>query len=233
MLLDEVKPLLIIWIPVKTNFLSFLQDTNLLSAGEQGSTWKGATDFVLRRTVQGQDSNALIVSRIPIPFYFYERLTSNKDDSDLSTGFLFDSISESIDMDYPDVPTVVEELNQEAQPKQMVRVKNTVEASFKVKNGSTIVSVLRFLLKRMLTDADMAKDLRVSFYWKEYAISHARIMDYNEAPVGNTNLTLLKLKMATYRVSDVTSETGGANKINEGDYLSKFGKTANIDTGGV
>ncbi len=232
MLLDEVKPLLIIWLPLKTEWLSFLTDKNLLSPSEQGSTWRAATDFVVRRSVQNQDSS-LIVARIPIPFYFYERLSSNKDDGDLATGFLFDSVSESIDMDYPDVPTVIEGINGEQQPKQMARVKNTIECSFKVKMGSTIVSVLRYLLKRVLTDVSVAKDLRVSFYWREYAISHARVTDYNEAPVGNTNLTMIKLKMATYRTDAVTETEGGANQINESQYQTNFTKKGVVDTGGL
>ena len=232
MLLDEVKPLLILWLPIKATWLSALQDTNFLSPAEQGSTWRSAIDFVVRRSVQNQDSN-LIVARIPIPFYFYERLTTNKDDTDLSTGFLFDNISESIDMEYPDVPTVIEGIQDEMQPKQMARVKNTIEASFKVKTGSTIVSVLRFLLKRVLTDVSTAKDLRVSFYWREYAISHARILDYNEAPVGNTDLVLLKLKMATYRTEETNTTQNNATQIDESQYTSNFGKVSNVDKGGL
>lgn len=232
MLLDEAKPLLILWLPIKVSWLSWLSDENLLSPAEQGSTWRDALDFVIRRSVQNQDSS-LIAARIPIPFYFYERLTTNKDDSDLATGFLFDSVTESIDMDYPDVPTVIEDINSELQPKQMARVKNTIEASFKVKTGSTLVSVLRFLLKRVLTDVSVAKDLRVSFYWREYVISHARILDYNEAPVSNTDLVLIKLKMATYRSEESNTTTGQATPIDESKYELMFDKIMNILTGGV
>lgn len=232
MLLDEVKPLLILWLPIKTNWLSALHDTSFLSPAEQGGTWRNIVDFVVRRSVQNQDSN-LIVARIPIPFYFYERLTANKDDTDLSTGFLLDNISESIDMEYPDVPTVIEGIQDDMQPKQMARVKNTIEASIKVKTGSTLVSVLRCLLKRVLTDVTTAKDLRVSFYWREYAISHARILDYNEAPVGNTNLVLIKLKMATYRSEETNMTQNDATKIDEKQYMSNFRNVSNVDKGGL
>ena len=96
------------------------------------------------------------------------------------------------------------------------------------------MSVLRFLLKRVLTDVETAKDLRVSFYWREYAISHARILDYNEAPVGNTDLVLLKLKMATYRSKEVDNKQNKKpNQIDESKYKSNFGKVSNVDKGGL
>ena len=199
-----MKPLMIIWAPV--SYLSFGELTNLGSfdLSIAGSSFlNDAVDFVARRT----KSNNYLITRIPIPFYFYERLWSDKKDNDNAAGFLLDSVSESIDLEYPETPST----DVKNTDNSVVRVRNTVEIAFRVKMNSTLVSVFRFLLKRMMTDIETAINLRFSFYWNEYVLSTAKCLDYNEAPIPGTNLTLIKMKLETFKERSIVDPTSATS----------------------
>lgn len=195
MLIGNAKPLMIIWLPVKGIGNLFGADWTSLGSLNLGSSWLNeAVDFVTRRNKE----NNYTWSHVPIPFYFYERLSEGKDDSPNMEGFLLDSVTENIDIEYPDTPsTSTKEFHNE--DNNIIKMRNTIEASFRVKMDSTIVSVMRMLMKRVLTNMDFATDVRFSFFWNEYIMSRGKCLDYNEAPISGTNLTLLKFKWETYQ----------------------------------
>lgn len=195
MLIGNAKPLMIIWLPVKGIGNLFGANWTSLGSLNLGSSWlNDAVDFVTRRSTE----NDYAITHVPIPFYFYERLSEGKDDSPNMEGFLLDSVTENIDIEYPDTPsTSTKEFHNE--DNNIIKMRNTIEASFRVKMDSTIVSVMRMLMKRVLTNMDFATDVRFSFFWNEYIMSRGKCLDYNEAPISGTNLTLLKFKWETYQ----------------------------------
>lgn len=194
MLIENAKPLMIIWLPVKALTGLVGSDATNLGKLDLGASWlNDAVDFVTRRNKE----NSYLITHVPIPFYFYERLADNKDQSPNSDGFMLDSVTENIGIEYPDTPsTSTKEFHN--QDNNIIRMRNTIEASFRVKMNSTLVSVMRMLMKRVLTNIDFATDVRFSFFWNEYIMSRGKCLDYNEAPVSGTNLTLLKFKWEHY-----------------------------------
>jgi len=215
MLLENVKPLLIVWLPVTAVNLSEGLDLSGVKIGD--SNLQDAVDFVIKRTKE----NDVLVGQIPIPFYFYERLSSEKDASDEAMGFLLDSVTENIDISYPESPTSDTTNEQKA---SVVTVRNTINVSFRVKLNSTIVSVLRFLLKRVLTNKETVKNIRFSFFWNEYVLSYCKMINYDEEPITGTDLTLLKMKLETFsHPGTVGSGTGTAQKFSTSplDYTNR------------
>lgn len=199
MLIENAKPLLIVWLPVNTpkiisGAVSLLKDLGLKDASlERGSSFINDTvDFVVSRTQE----NDKVLTHIPIPFYFYERTSNAKDASDDATGFLLDSVSENIDISYPETPTADTPGSTKA---TVLTVRNTINCNFRVKMNSTIVSVLRFLLKKVLTDKDLARNVRFAFFWNEYVLSYCKMVNYDEEPITGTDLTLLKMKLETFQ----------------------------------
>lgn len=177
MLVDNAKPLLIVWLPVTTKAL--LDETPL-------------APLVIRTLPKENES---LIGQIPVPFYFYERLSNAKDASEDMMGFLLDSVTENIDISYPESPTANTNGNTKA---TVVTVRNTIQANFRVKMNTTIVSVLRFLLKRVMTNKNIATKIRFGFFWKEYVITYAKLVNYDEEPITGSDMTLLKLKLETF-----------------------------------
>ena len=212
MILENVKPLLIVWLPVTSpddiSRLDFSTDLG-------NSFMNDAVDFVTRRTKE----NRYLITSIPIPFYFYERLSNDKDSSDDVTGFMLDSVEENIDLSYPETPTANTLGNTKA---AILTIRNTIDVSFRVKMNSTIVSVLRLLMKRVLTDYDTAKYIKFSFYWNEYALSDCKIIDYNEAAVTGTDLTVLKIKLESFQPGEENStDQASQGQFSPADYFNR------------
>lgn len=215
MILQNVKPLMIIWLPVGAAYgtTELVEIAGNLNNAIGDSFKNDAVDYVLRRTV----NEKVTFARIPIPFYFYENLFESKSNAANQTGFILDSCVENIDLSYADTPTtqsssVGEAVGSALNANNTFTVKNTLEVSFRVKNGSTIVSVLRALMKRVLTDPLTARDIRFSWYWREYIMSESKCIDYNEAPVTGTDLTLIKIKL---------QKTGSEEEKSGGDTLKE------------
>lgn len=212
MILENVKPLLIINYPTK-NLLFGSETIGGIVNFVKESTSGWVTDWVVRRTSNTQGSGTI---RVPIPFYFYERLADVKSNEDLFTGFLLDSCVENIDLAYPDTPTtqIVTDSGTN-QPtlalNDALMIKNTIEVGFRVKNNSTLVSIFRAMMKRLVTDTEVAKNTRFSWYWRTFILTDAKLLDYNEAPVGNTDLTLIKMKFL-HAVEDEKKSTSGSVK---------------------
>lgn len=213
---------MIIWLPVGVDYgTTELAEIagNLIS--KVGYSFKNdAVDYVLRRTV----NEKITFTRIPIPFYFYENLVEDKSNNANQTGFILDSCTENIDLSYADTPTtqsssVGEAVGSALNANNTFTVKNTLEVSFRVKNGSTIVSVLRALMKRVLTDPSTARDIRFSWYWREYIMTNSKCIDYNEAPITGTDLTLIKIKL---------QKTGSEEEKSTGDVGSEEGFTGRV-----
>lgn len=209
MILENVKPLLIINYPTKNLLFGTETIGGIVEwVKERTSGW--ATDWVIRRTsnTQGQE-----IIRVPIPFYFYERLADVKSNEDLFTGFLLDSCVENIDLAYPDTPTTqIVTDDKSNQPTLALNdafmIKNTIEVGFRVKNNSTLVSIFRAMMKRLVTDTEVAKNTRFSWYWRTFILTDAKLLDYNEAPVGNSDLTLIKMKFL-HSIEDSKKSTSG------------------------
>lgn len=192
MLLENVKPLMIVWLPITVSTEKPATELPI------GSSWLDyAVDFVTLKTVE----NSTYIGSIPIPFYFYERLSNAKDASDDATGFLLDSVEENIDLSYPETPTANTMGNTKA---TILTIRNTLEISFRVKMNSSIVSVLRALLKRVLTNYETAKNIKFSFFWNEYLLLDAKLIDYNEAAVTGTDLIALKIKLENFQPGEET-----------------------------
>lgn len=192
MILDNVKPLMIVWLPVGGKMAEigdWFGKQFTFDTGEKSSFVDDAVNFVFNRTTNYKQA----VTSIPIPFYFYERLANVAGDD--VTGFLLDSVTENIDITYPDTPTTQSDSVAGALADKTFALKNTIEISFRVKNGSTLVSVFRSLMKRVLTEPDTVRDILFDFYWHEYIMKNARVADYNESPVGTTDMTMIKIKL--------------------------------------
>lgn len=213
MLVENAKPLLIVWLPMTAFGLSSETISKIngkLYRSESmkiGDSWLDDTlDFVLSRTVE----NERVLGHIPIPFYFYERLSNEKDAGADTTGFLLDSVSEHINISYPESPTADTPGSTKA---SVLTVRNTIDVNFRVKLDSTIVSVLRFLLKRVLTNKNTAKNIRFSFFWNEYVLSYCKMVDYDEEPITGSDLTLLKLKLDTFNYLTTEDEAKNATAL--------------------
>lgn len=212
MLVGNARPLLIVWLPV--NAPKLITDISSLLKGRGTSFIGDAVDFVVFRTQE----NDRTLTQIPIPFYFYERTSNSKDASDDAMGFLLDSVSENIDISYPETPTA--ETNGSTKS-AVLTVRNTINCNFRVKMNSTIVSVLRFLLKKVLTDKEMARDVRFSFFWNEYVLSYCKMVNYDEEPITGTDLTLLKMKLETFQY-DSDDPASSVAKVTPGTGLISY-----------
>ena len=208
MILENVKPLLIVWLPITDPLSTFLTKQPSLNLSSLGPSWLNeAVGYIQRKTTADKG----VIGYIPIPFYFYERLLGIESNSDEAAGFLLDDVSENIAVSYPETPTASTPGSTKA---TVLTIRNTIELSFRVKLGSTIVSILRFLLKRVMTDYETAKNIRFSFYWREYALSACKLCDYNETPATGTDLTILRMKLETFKPGEPgagaqTASTGG------------------------
>ena len=215
MLLENVRPLLIVWLPITTrqpnaSTSNISEATETLEKAPSESSWLDTgVNFVLNR-IKEPDK---LVGAIPVPFYFYERLSNSKINSDETAGFLLDSVSESISLSYPETPTTGIVGEEKA---KVVTVRNTIDVAFRVKLGSTIVSTLKFLLKSALTDYKTARNIRFGFFWRDWVLSVCKIVDYNEAPITGTDLTMLKIKFETFQpnAGSETSQAATVSSIN-------------------
>lgn len=221
MILDNVKPLMLIKFPVQS--LAFGTETveGIVNTVVDYTQWK-AFDWVIRRT---ENTQGLGVVRIPIPFYFYERMADVKSNEDIFTGFMLDSCTENIDLAYPDSPTTQISQGNDGISLNLndsFMIKNTLEISFRVKNNSTLVTVFRSLMKRMVTNLEIAKEIRFSWYWKSFILTDAKLLDYNEAPIGNTDLTMIKIKLLHAYSEDTAKGTDGVTKYEQApNYTGK------------
>lgn len=209
MILENVKPLMIVWLPVEAS-LGF--DFGLTTTRIGEGMWDKTVDFVLRRT---SGDRKLKVAEIPIPFYFYENIGSDKKNDENTTGFLLDSCSENIDVSYPDSPTTQSDTTATAVANLKVDetfiVKNTLDVSFRVKLGSTPVSIFRALMKRVLTNPEIIKNLRFSWFWREYVMGYAKCVDYNEEPISGTDLVMIRIKFQSYNQTTQETSAGSAD----------------------
>lgn len=202
MITGDARPVLIVHFPIEL-YIGIPDIIPNIGVSWKGSIPSDVVNFITRRTRENEN----LVGSVPIPFYFYERTSSAKDASDEAMGFMLDTIEENIDISYPETPTA----NTPGSTKATVlTIRNTIDIAFRVKMNSTIVSVLRALLKRALTDYDTAKNIRFSFFWNEYVLSNCKMVDYNEAAVTGTDLTVLKLKLETFQPGNETAtDTAG------------------------
>lgn len=201
---------MIIWLPVLVPGLTDIGEWLVSKVGL--GFINGNSPIPLVRTRLVKDA----AGYVPIPFYFYERLSNAKDATDESVGFLLDNVTENIDLTYPESSTTG---IQGSEKPPVVTIRNTIEVSFRVKTGSTLISVFRMLLKRGLTSYDMAKYIRFSFYWREYVITTAKLVDYNEEPLTGTDMVLLRLKLETFQESEAATQVE-ASKIEGVVYIT-------------
>lgn len=210
MLLGDAKPIMILWMPIFNPLASLFNSvdklTQMFGYSVAGVSWMGdSVNWVDKRIRENTKS----ITKIPIPFYFYERLGNDKENSDFATGFLLDSVTEAIALTFPDAASSAAKIKDPTAT--TLNIRNTIDVTFRVKMGSTIVSVLRLLFKRALTDYQIANELLVDFIWNEYVITNARIIDYNEDPQTGTDLTMIKIRLETVQeeqgtIASVVSE---------------------------
>jgi len=208
MILEDVKPLMILYMPI---VLPAIGSVNVMDFKQQGSSWMGATvDMLVRNTTNDNP----VGGYVPIPFYFFERLGNSKDGGDDETGFLLDGVEEDISIERPDAASTTENgvrAGQAQKPIKTITVINTMDIMFRVKMGSTLITLLRALWKRSITDLDVAKNTRFDFFWQSYIMSGASLTDYNESNITGTDLVQIKIKLkkeysSTSSLTDATEQ---------------------------